>query len=345
MAVALLAATFGCAAVVFLFAALIDPWGVLPASLPLRRVPISTNARFSFPALARSAKFDAAILGTSTSRLLRPVVFDPLFDAHFVNLSMNSATAWEQTQLLSVFLRAHPHPRAVLIGLDIPWCETRAVYQDRTPRPFPDWMYDDTHPWRGYAHMFTLYAVQEAANQFAVLTGLHRRRYGLDGYTDFTPPDATYDPARAHAHVLAEGVPDELGADPRIPPDAHDFPAMALLRTALARVPADTPKILFFVPYLQSYQGAPGTLSGAMWAECKRRVAAIAATTPDTILADFMRPSPITADEAHYWDPKHYRVGVAERLAHDLAGLAAGVPAGPDAAILADTLAHSPPSR
>ena len=75
----------------------VDPWGSLPVSLPLPRVPISGNARFSFPALARSPAFDAAIFGTSTARLLQPAQLDPLFGARFVNLAMNSATAWEQT--------------------------------------------------------------------------------------------------------------------------------------------------------------------------------------------------------------------------------------------------------
>ncbi|MCC7282510.1 MAG: hypothetical protein IT556_09020, partial [Acetobacteraceae bacterium] len=54
--------------------------------------------------LARSARFDSAILGTSTSRMLRPAVLDPLFGARFANLSMNDATAWEQYRLGLVFL-------------------------------------------------------------------------------------------------------------------------------------------------------------------------------------------------------------------------------------------------
>ena len=118
------------------FVALVDPWDTLPLSPPAPRVPISTNARFSFPALARSPRFDAVVLGTSTARLLQPALLNPEFGARFANLAMNSATAYEQTRLLEVFLRAHPQPRAVIIGLDAQWC---AEHPDRyTPRPFPN---------------------------------------------------------------------------------------------------------------------------------------------------------------------------------------------------------------
>jgi hypothetical protein len=37
-----------------------------------------------------------------------------------------------------------------------------------------------------------------------------------------------------------------------------------------------------------------------------------------------MIPSPITADDDNYWDPRHYRVGIADRIAGDLAAAAHG---------------------
>ena len=45
----------GLLAFVFLFVAVIDPWNTLPLSPPLPRVPVSTNARFTMPALAALA--------------------------------------------------------------------------------------------------------------------------------------------------------------------------------------------------------------------------------------------------------------------------------------------------
>src|SRR4051812_39210368 len=104
----LLATWLGSAGLICAFVVLIDPFNTLPLSLPLARAPVSTNARFAFPALARSANFDSAVIGTSTSRLLRPVVLDRAFGARFANLSMNAATAYEQARLLEVFIREHP---------------------------------------------------------------------------------------------------------------------------------------------------------------------------------------------------------------------------------------------
>ena len=182
------------------FVIIVDPWDTLPLSPNLPRVPISTNARFSFPALARSPNFDSVVLGDSTARLLQPAALDPGFDARFANLAMNSATAYEQSRMLELFLRHHPEPRVVIVAIDQAWCNPEL--QRYTPRPFPEWMYR-RNLWPAYLHMLTPYAVQEAANQFAVMVGWKRRRYGLDGYTSFVPPDSAYDTARRDAGLPA----------------------------------------------------------------------------------------------------------------------------------------------
>ncbi len=309
-----------CVAVIYAFLVLVDPFDTLPLSPQAERWPVATDARFSFPALARAARFDSAIIGTSTSRLLRPAALDPKFGARFVNLAMNDATVYEQARLLDVFRWAHPAPRVVMVGLDVRWCVTGDSYQKLTPRPFPDWMYRRSL-WSGYLRMFNLYAVQEAGQQFGILVGLKRPVYGRDGYTSFVPPDAEYDPARAEAHLRA--------AFPDVPPGARagrprawHYPALETLAAELGKLPRATHKLLFFVPYNHVLFSPPGSEGAAVWDECKRQVAALAAATPDAMAVDFMRPSPITERDDNYWDPLHYRIGVADRLARDL-GLAA----------------------
>ena len=288
----------------------VDPWGSLPVSLPLPRVPISGNARFSFPALARSPAFDAAIFGTSTARLLQPAQLDPLFGARFVNLAMNSATAWEQTQLLSVFLRSHPRPRAILVDMDQSWCGPDA--ERLTPRPFPTWMYARNR-WPGYREMLTPFAVQEAVNQLGVTLHLKRPTYGSDGYTRFTPPDAAYDPARVEAAFARWSVPDATLDDGA--PVA--LPALEMLGPALDAVPAGTRTVLFFPPIHVGQQGLPGSRTAARWAAGKRAVARIAVGRAQVL--DVMTANAITTDRSNYWDPLHYREAVAARLAALLA--------------------------
>jgi hypothetical protein len=302
---------------IYLFIALVDPWGVLPLSPPLPRVPITSNARFSMPALARSAKFDSAVFGSSSSRLLEPAQLDAAFGGHFANLAMNAATAWEQSELLGVFTRAHPDARTVIIGLDTAWCSEAPPRL--TGRPFPEWMYRGS-PWLRYFHIANVFALQEAVKEFAVLIGIKRPPYGLDGYTVFVPDEREYNTARVAAAFV------RWGAVPYIPgvERVHDLPALPMLASGLRALPAATRKIVFFTPGHINQQGAPGSDYAAMLAACKAQVSAIAKSVPGTAVIDFMLPSPITSTTESYWDPVHYRVPIAERLVDDLVALLAG---------------------
>ena len=304
------------------FVVVIDPWDALPLSPDLPRVPISTNARYSFPALARSAKFDSVVLGDSSARLLQPTQLDPGFSAQFANLAMNSATAYEQSRLLDVFLRAHPTPRVVIIAIDQAWCGD--TFMKYTPRPFPEWMYARNR-WPAYREMLSPYAVQEAFNQFAVMVGLKKRRYGLDGYTRFVPPDSQYDRARRDLAFLRWPSLDHRPAPEGV---AATMPSLPLLDQMLASLPNATRKILFFTPYHIDQMGAPGSFTAWRWGACKREVADIA-RRHGTETLDFMVPSAITNDRDNFWDPVHYRQSVAALVTE---GLVRG--SSPDARLL-----------
>ncbi len=297
----------------YAFVAVVDPWDTLPLSPPLPRVPISGNARFSMPALARSPRFDAAVVGTSTARLLQPAALDPAFGARFVNLSMNSATPWEQTQILGVFLRAHPAPRAVLVSIDQAWCAGTA---DRlTPRPFPEWMYGASL-WPAYRHMLTPFAVQEAANQLWTVLGFKRPRYGLDGYTRFVPDDAAWDAARVDAAFARWAAVD---AAPARPDDSIALPALELLAPLLRTLPPGTRVVLFLPPLHVSQHGPTGSRAAARWAACKQEAAGIA-RAHGAELVDFLWANALTESRTNFWDPLHYREAVAARVVAGLAG-------------------------
>jgi hypothetical protein len=308
---------------VYGFVVIVDPWGVLPLSPAFDRVPVSSNARFSFPALARSPSFDSAIIGTSTSRLLRPQVLNPALGVSFANLAMNSATPYEQSRMLEVFTRAHSQARIVMIGIDGWWCRQSDTYEKYTPRPFPEWMYEP-NPWIAYRQMFNLFAVQEAWNQFAILTGMKKPRYGKDGYTNFLPDESRYDIARVRPKLSRQDDPPPRPA--MVDRAALWFPAHPFMETALHALPAATRKILFFVPYYIGIQPPAGSHAAAVLDECKARIVRIAAGVPNATVVDFMIPSPITQEETHYWDPQHYRVPIADRLMAGLIDVAKGVP-------------------
>lgn len=311
------------------FVVIVDPFDTLILSPPFDRGPVSTNARYAFPALARKSQFDSMILGTSTSRLLRPAELDPLFDARFVNLAMNSATAYEQWRLGMVFIHAHPNSKVALIGLDTVWCGTGDRIEKYTERSFPEWMYDG-NPWNDYLEQFNLYAVEQAGIQFGALTGLRPPRYGRDGYTDFLPDDSAYDLAKARAHLYPDGGDRLLPVEPPVRMSAEEmrelhFPTHPMLRDLLAAMP-DTLKIVYFVPYHRAAQPRPGSREAIVWAECKKRVAALVAASPRARLVDFMIPSPVTGNDENYWDPLHYRVAIATWMARSLRAAADGPP-------------------
>jgi hypothetical protein len=154
--------------------------------------------------------------------------------------------------------------------------------------------------------------------QFGILAGIKRRRYGRDGYTSFVPPDSEYDPARVAMHLRA--------TEPEIPPGERSgasttwrYPAIEQLGSDLALLADGTRKLLFFVPYNHVLMSAAGSSGALVWNECKRRVARLAAQVPNTLAVDFTLASPITATDDNYWDARHYRVAVADRIARDLA--------------------------
>ena len=302
---------------------------MLPVHLPLDRVPISTNARFSFPALAVSKRFDAVVIGTSTARLLRPAVLDATFgrrgrSVRFANLAMNAATAWEQSMLLKLFVRHHPAMRALVLDLDASWCQAGPDAPRLTGRAFPRWMYGGT-PWRGYGRMFDLYALQEAANQFAVAAGIKRSHYGRDGYTDFLPPDGAYDRARVDAIFRRWGPVSDAPAPatPTALPYAED------LASLLGRLPERATKILFLPPITLDMLGRPGSAIRADWTRCREIAADAVRATPNALLLDFAIPDAVTRDRGQFWDPLHYRIGVADQVMRDMA-LALDGDAAPD---------------
>ncbi len=223
--------------------------------------------------------------------------------------------------MLGVFLQAHPRARHVMIGLDMRWCDP-APQPEHGVTEFPEWLYEPVS-WRGYRQMLSLFALREASSQMQAMLGRRPPRHGLDGYTDFELPDSVFEPNAVHARIMAEGVAPSW-PDPQVPASAWQFTTHAALRQLLQTIPAGTRTLLFFVPFVRSFQGADDSPTHAYWQECKRRVAAMAAARPDLLVADFSIDSAFARDEANFFDAIHYRRNVADRLAADLARAAAG---------------------
>ena len=291
------------------FVAAIDPYGLRAAPGRPPGPIMDANQRLSYPQIARGGPFDAAVFGTSTARLLDPVALDAAFGVRFANLAVNAATPDEQIRLAQLFLARRP-VRGIMFGLDATWCAADPPL--RTANAFPDWLYAEDAHW-GVLRQVSLRSVTVAVQTGLARLGLARPRIRRDGYAVFTPPEDRYDPERARAHIRAGAL------DPAARADAPDdpMPALARLDLLLTRVPADALKLIVFMPVHAAAQGASGSAQGRREEACKARAAALGARR-GAVVVDFRHVSPLTSQDAHYWDALHYRLPVADRIVADL---------------------------
>lgn len=298
--------TIGPIFLIWLFIIIVDPWGMLPLSPPFHRIPISTNARYSFPALAINKKFDSTIIGTSTSRPLQPQILNKAFHANFVNLSMNASTPWEQEKIYNLFLKHHPHPKVVIFNTDNIWC-----FDDphHAARPLPLWMYEGSL-WVGYLKMANQYALQEAANQFSWLIGFKKQRYGSDGYTPLLPASFIYDPQKVNKTFTEWAQADNSLPNGRIPRQ----PALPRLQRMINKLPKETVKIIIIPPFSVEFYGNPGGWADVSWKACKANLSNLAKKTPNMTAIDFALPNHFTQERTSFWDPIHYRDFTAEMV-------------------------------
>ncbi|MCE4225084.1 hypothetical protein HCU64_15090 [Methylobacterium sp. C25] len=304
------------------FIAWLDPYGlrVGPGRAP---GPIMDKSqRFFYPQIVRSGLYDAAVFGTSTSRLLDPRDLDAAFGAHFANLAINRGAPHEEAELARLFLR-HVEAKALIFGLDSNWCEPDTD-QYRYGLPFPAWLYE--------AVSYKTYFQQVSWRTLTMAQGVLLNRFGLakpkmaaNGFTVFTPPEQSYDARRASAHIHNDENPlDHLMpagldiSDPKGP-----MPALAWLDKMLADAPPAALKIVAFMPAHVAFQPRDGTPRAERERLCKERVARIGAQRGATVV-DFRIASPVTTDDANYWDALHYRLPVARRIVDALKAAQAG---------------------
>lgn len=302
-------------ALIYAFILVVDPYQVVPFAPALPRAPISTNQRFSYPAIARSPAFDSAVIGTSTMRLLDPARLDAGSAARFANLAMNSATAYEQGRLLELFMRHHPKAYAVVIGNDGTWCNRRPDVPQYTFRAFPEWMFDD-EPWNDLLYLFNDKALEDAVRMAEYLAGRREAKYRPDGYRDFTLDFGPRDPRAAHKRLVkARPRPAERGdAAPRLEHPTWQFPLLEQLAARINALPPNTRVVLVYPPVYDRYLQTMAVSMG----ECKARAASLLAWRPGLVTLDYMRPTPLTRSEENFWDAVHTTADVARTLEADI---------------------------
>lgn len=328
-------------ALLFGFIAALDPYGTRVQAGEQARPLMDLNQRFMYPQIVKSGAFDSAVLGTSTMRLLDPRILSTGLSARFANLGMNAATPWEQTRIADLFARRVAAPKVVVWGIDQTWCEADATSESRrlTPRPFPPWLYDD-HAWNDWPQQLNFTTLEIALRLAAHRLGLQPERLRGDGYEVFTPPEGTYDLARARLHLYRGHGGHAPDLTPQSPPAAISateragwrFPALAWLEQGLAAFPAATRRLIVLPPVHAGALPREGSAGWQRFEACKAQIAAIAGRQ-HAVVADYAHPSGLTREDSNYWDPLHYRLPTARRIEADLIALGQGGPAPADPAV------------
>lgn len=296
---------------------IVDPYDTLKISYPAKREPIVSNQRFSYPAIALKDFHDSAIIGTSSIRLLNPENLNVLFDAKFVNLAMNSATAYEQYKTYELFRRAHENIKYLIVGVDMVWCDRKRNPEKLTFRPFPPWLYDENE-FNDYLNMFSARGLENTVRLIEYWFGKREAKYNEDGYHNFVGDDNKYDLKKAIINIYG-GAENKISfeeklADERNRPDSNtilEFPVHKLYLSKIFESLSDkTIKLIVFVPYY--YRNIYSQYEKIN--ECKNKLIKFSHQYKNTHVIDFMFDSDITSDDSNYWDVLHYRIHVAEKL-------------------------------
>lgn len=305
----------------FAFVVAMNPYGHLPHRLFGPHVVMDINQRFQFPSIIKSGDFDSVVIGTSTSRLLDPKLLAKAFPGTFANLGMNNGQAWEQWQLMQMFLKETSAPKTLLVGIDTVWCFHNADADDQriTARGFPPWMYDDD-PWNDWTKIFNAKAVEIAGRQAAQRLGFDDARLPPNGFDVFVNPDSEYDAERARRKIYKANRPH--GAAPM------RFPAVAWLSDILIRAPEGMTKLVVFMPAHLRTLPAPGSPAMKRDQQCKHEITH-AARSAGAVVVDFRIPSELTREDTNFWDPVHWRLPVGTQI---IDGVAAAMRTGRDAA-------------
>lgn len=296
------------------FIYIVDPFDVSPIGVRAERPVMDLNQRFYYPLIVRTKKFDSYVFGTSTGRLLNPAELETEFGGRFANLGMNSATAWEQMQLMEFLLRENGPPKTIVIGVDGPWCDEAADKNRLTFRIFPEWMYDK-NPLNDWLHQYNGRTLEIAGRLVAYWLGKREPRIPINGYEVFVPPESEYDALRAKAYIHAQQPLNETSLDQA--PDLH-FPALVWLDDYMQRLNKKTQVIFVFMPiHAIGIPKNPYSARGEWEKQCKQGFADIAERR-NALAIDFRIPSDLTQEDENFWDNLHARVPVFTRITRDM---------------------------
>ena len=275
------------------------------------------NTVTAIPSRARDLQFDSAVIGNSTVQRLNPAELSQATGLRFVQLYKIGATPREILTILDLFMRKHPHPRALIIGADPFWC-----WHDREEpaQNLPYWLYDQS--FLEYAvRLISWRSIEHAFQRISIGLGYHQRAI-VDGFFNY---EEIWLPGSFHAVGLPmDPAPAATAAEREM------FPAIARLDAAIKKIPSDVPIILFVPPTLAPTVPQPGSVAAIERKVCKAALERTVAGRPHSRFINYRVDNALTRNPDNFADFVHYRRAIAERISQ---GIIATLRLGPAAKI------------
>jgi hypothetical protein len=293
----------------YLFILAVDPYGVSPIRLVPSDHIVRAQRRLIVPQIARDARFDSFLVGTSTINAIDPEWMEAELGGRFANLSVHGATPYEQMRVLALALRHVPAAKTIVLGLDRAWCSESEPIRYHSEIKLPEWLYDDDQA----AQLLVLlnwYTLDLAKRKLMLALGGSNDRTAPNGYHDDLPPDGNWTPDRIRS-LAASMKPERPARIDFIQADTV-FPPLTLLQHTLAATPTGTRVLAVLMPSF-NVAGAANEIEANTLESCKRQVAGTVARAGG-VTVDFMRPSPWTSEPERYWDFVHFRQSISRAL-------------------------------
>ncbi len=275
------------------------------------------NTVTAIPSRARDPQFDSAIVGNSTVQRLDPAELSQATGLRFVQLYKIGATPREELTILDLFMRKHPHPRALIIGADPYWCTHS---REEPAQDLPYWLYDRSF-FEYAVRLISWRSIEHAFQRISIGLGWHQRAI-VDGFFNY---EEIWPPGAFHAgNSPKDPVPAATAAERDV------FPAIAMLDAAIRKIASDVPVILFVPPTFYTTLPQPGNVAAIEREACNAALERTLAGRPRSRFINYRVDNALTRNPADFADFIHYRGAIAEKISQ---GIIASLRLGPAAKI------------
>ena len=209
----------------------------------------------------------------------------------------------EQLALLDYFLRMRTRPaRALVFGLDGPWCTDDSALP--IEHPFPFWLYD-SDPLTFVTGLVRYSTLEHVAKSVELALG-RTAKARPNGYWNYAQDRPWFTgPSR-------DRLEDQLDTTPHN--DTGRFPALDRFSDRLAKLPRETAVVLVRPPVYITSLPRPGSALQRSEADCLAATRRLLAVRSRTALLNFRVDRPEAHDAENWFDHTHYREPVARLL-------------------------------